>query len=622
MTLADHRTVRRAVAALASAVLPPEAGGPPAAAVADAAAVLLREMPPASVAGVAGAGLALRGAARLRHGRALDALPHAQRSALLAGVARAGAPGAAAIDGLKALLLLAWGGASHAAEIRAVATAAPPVRDDGALDVVDGVMLPTRSAVDAIVVGSGAGGAFAARELARGGRSVLVVEEGERWDVARIRAAGPVERFARLYRDGGTTLALGVPAIALPVGRAVGGTTVINSGTCFRPPAAVARGWHEHHGLALAAPDVLGPRLDEIEELLGVGPVPLGVMGANGRLALAGAAALGWDAAPLRRNAPGCRGACQCALGCPNNAKAGVHLTALPQACAAGARIAQRLRVDAIETRDGRATGVRARDRAGRVVRVDAPLVVVAAGATETPPLLRRSGLGGHPRLGRGLSIHPSLGVAGTFEEPVLAWRGVLQSAGVEEFHAREGILIEATSTPPGMGSMILPGLGAALVARLRGAEHVATIGGMVADAPAGRVVGTRRGQVLYRLTREDGRRLLRTAEVMARVLLAAGAREVELGGGTAPVRRAADLPDAIGALSIRRMHLAAFHPTGSCTGGVDPARHPADGHGRLRGVRGVVVADASLLPSCPQVNPQLSIMAVAGAAAAAALAS
>jgi choline dehydrogenase-like flavoprotein len=75
-----------------------------------------------------------------------------------------------------------------------------------------------------------------------------------------------------------------------------------------------------------------------------------------------------------------------------------------------------------------------------------------------------------------------------------------------------------------------------------------------------------------------------------------------------------------VAAIDVRRLHLAAFHPTGSCAGGADPARHPADPVGRLRGVDGVVIADASLLPSCPRVNPQLSIMAVASAAAAAAL--
>jgi hypothetical protein len=253
------------VEALAAALLPAELGGPRPREVADAAAVLLRAMPAPGVAGVAAAGLALRAAARLRHGRGIHDLDAHQRARLLEALGRGGAPGVAALDGVKALLLLAWGGRSYAEEIAAVAGAWAPAREDGRLELRDGTELPAVVSCDAIVVGSGAGGAFAARELARGGRQVLILEEGERWDVARLRATSGIARFAGLYRGGGTTVALGAPPIVLPVGRAVGGTTVVNSGTCYRPPATVVQQWHAGHGLALAEPGALAARLDEIE---------------------------------------------------------------------------------------------------------------------------------------------------------------------------------------------------------------------------------------------------------------------------------------------------------------------------------------------------------------------
>jgi choline dehydrogenase-like flavoprotein len=444
---------------------------------------------------------------------------------------------------------------------------------------------------------------------------VVVVEEGERWTVERIRGTDPVRRFAGLYRDGGATVALGRPPIALPIGRAVGGTTVVNSGTCYRPPDAVVARWHGEHGLALAEPASLAERLDDVEATVAVARQPMDVIGRNARLALAGAEALGWDAAPLRRNAPGCAGSCQCAIGCPQNAKGGVHLNALPQACAAGARIVSGLRVTRVLVEDGRAAGVRARRADGSVVTLRAPLVVVAGGAVETPALLRRSGLGGHPALGRNLSVHPALGAAGAFDEPVVAWRGVLQSAGIEELHEREGILLEATATPPGMGAMTYPGYGRELVERIARADHSALMGAMIADAPGGRVLGARRTTVVYRLARDDARRLVRALGAMAQVLLAAGARSVELGGGAPPVTATAELPAALDRVRVERLRLAAFHPTGTVAAGADQRRHPADEHAALRGVRGVRVADASILPSCPGVNPQLSIMALAAAA-------
>jgi choline dehydrogenase-like flavoprotein len=336
------------------------------------------------------------------------------------------------------------------------------------------------------------------------------------------------------------------------------------------------------------------------------------VLGRNGELSLAGAAALGWQGAPLRRNAPGCRGACQCAIGCPNNAKGGVHLNALPQACEAGARIVSGLHARRVTIEDGRAAGVEARRRDGSEVRISAPIVVVAAGAIPTPPLLRRSGIGRHPRLGRNLSIHPATGIVASFEEEVVSWRGVMQSVGIEELHEREGILLEATASPPGMGAISAPGHGSHLLDRLSRAANTATLGAMIADAPSGRVFGARAPFVSYRLAPADERRLSVAVGAMARVMLAAGATAIELGGGAPAVRTEAEIDAVVERLDVRRLRLAAFHPSGTAAAGSDPAVHPVDPEGRLRGVDGVWVADGSILPSCPGVNPQVSIMALA----------
>jgi choline dehydrogenase-like flavoprotein len=94
----------------------------------------------------------------------------------------------------------------------------------------------------------GAGGAVVAAELAEGGMSVVVLEEGQWHDPDSFTARTP-EMLARLYRDGSQIATLGKPPILLPLGRGIGATTLINSGTCFRTPARVLERWQREYGV-------------------------------------------------------------------------------------------------------------------------------------------------------------------------------------------------------------------------------------------------------------------------------------------------------------------------------------------------------------------------------------
>lgn len=604
---------------LCAALLPPEVGGPDPDRLATLVGQYVRKLPStsrgAAMAGIVGLSGALRIAAK---GRRLDRLPMDRRTALLERAMDLRPESYAAVEGIKAVVLLAYGADHNREYMLERGRRFEPYRPDPELDVTPSSEWPSTTSVDAVIVGSGAGGAMVARTLSRSGMSVVVVEEGRRWTTEEFRSMSPIDRFANLYRDAGSTMTLGNPPIVLPIGRAVGGTTVVNSGTCYRPPHEVMVRWRDNFGLKLADPELFAPYLDEVEETLGVAPAPLDVLGPNGERLLAGAKALGWEARPLRRNATGCVASCQCAIGCPRGAKAGVHLNALPQACEAGARILSEAKVVSVLNENGRARGIVARRRDGSEVEILAPVVVVAAGAAETPSLLWRSNLGGHPQVGRNLAIHPAVSTAGRFDETVTAWEGILQSAAIEEFHESHGILIEATSTPPGMGSMLLPGVGKKLVEGIDGADHLASFGAMIGDESVGRVRRVRgRAIMSYQLTGRDGKRLVFAMSVMGRALFAAGAHEVLTGvPGEPPARNETELEDILGRANPKALHLAAFHPTGTARAGADDQTAPVDPTGRLRGVDGVWVADACVIPSCPEVNPQVSIMAMALAVA------
>jgi choline dehydrogenase-like flavoprotein len=604
----------RLVASFGAALLPEECGGPTPARLVDRVDRYLTRLPATSRLAIRTGLAALATASYLSTGRSLSRLRPDQRDRVLRRVAALGPDAAAAVEATKAIVLLANGAETYAPELLSRAQKHDAAHPDAPLTITPSTESRSVVTTDAVIVGSGAGGAMVARTLARSGLDTVLVEEGRRWTVEEFRTTHPIDRYAGLYRGAGATVALGRPSVVLPIGRAVGGTTVVNSGTCYRPSSAVVRRWRDEFGLGLADPDRLTERLDDVERTLRVAPVPLDIMGRNGRLLLEGAEKLGWRAAPIPRNAPGCEGCCQCAIGCPRNAKFGVHLNALPQACAAGARIISQARVERLLHHNGRARGVRARRPDGTAIDILADTVIVAAGATETPGLLRRSGIGAHPRLGRNLALHPATMLAGRFDDDVVAWHGVLQSAAVHEFHESDGVLIEATSTPPGMGSMVFPGYGADLLGWLDRAPRVATFGAMVADRGVGSVSSVR-GETLvrYNIARADVAKLMVAIEAMGRLLFASGAVEVLAGlPGAMTVNSLPALRDALQRSSPKSLHLAAFHPTGTAAAGADQQLCPVDGTGRLRGVEGVWVADASILPSCPEVNPQLSIMALA----------
>ncbi|WP_411103178.1 GMC family oxidoreductase N-terminal domain-containing protein [Streptomyces sp. cmx-4-9] len=609
-------TPRGSLAGLAAALVAADRSAPWTARVPGRLDAVLATMPAPARASLRAAAAAVDAYALARTGRRLDAMDADERETVMASLAARPAL-LPLLDVLKVPVLLAAGTERMLHGEGAAPSFAPP--DDPPLDCTPSAHWPARATADAVVIGSGAGGAMAARTLARAGLSVLVLEEGHHHSTASFGRRTPLDRFGELYRDGGATAAVGRPPMVIPVGRAVGGTTVVNSGTCYRTPQRVLDRWNTTYGFRPAGD--LGRHLDEVERTLRVAPQPLDVLGNNGRLALTGAGRLGWSAAPLRRNAPGCKGSCQCVVGCPNGAKQSVQLSVLPDACAAGARIvtgarAVRILTDPDPAGGGapRAAGVLVRRADGTEFEILSPCVVVAAGALQTPQLLRRSGLGGHPRLGRNLSVHPATSVAGRFTERVTPWDGVLQSVGVEHLHD-QGILIEATATPPGMSSFVLPGAGRELRAELEQADRLATLGAMIADRPSGRVLGRGRTPLIsYDLDRRDAGRLVTAVRAMAELLFAAGAVEVLTGIPRTPrVRTLRALDVALEGVTARHLHLSAFHPTGTAAAGADPQRAPADPLGRLRGV---LVADGSVLPSCPEVNPQLSIMAASLAVA------
>ncbi|MBI4705611.1 MAG: FAD-dependent oxidoreductase [Deltaproteobacteria bacterium] len=484
------------------------------------------------------------------------------------------------------------------------------VRDGRAIDRDESIEC------DVVVVGTGAGGAAAAYELARRGRAVLMLEEGD-YHRRPSFTGRPADAYRNLYRDRALSFGFGNAGFPLWSGRAVGGTTVINSGTCLRASARVLAQWRERFGLpAEFSERGLGPYYERVEAMLQVALADPKHVGKIGEIVARGAARLGYRHSVLRRNAPDCDAQGVCCMGCPTGAKRSTDVSYVPAALERGAQLVTAARAKRVEVAAGRACGVVADLRSGRRLRVAAQAVVVAGGTLATPLLLRHSGLClTSGMLGRNLSVHPATKVVALFDERVDMASAIPQSYAVEHF-ADQGLMLEGGSASLDVTAMAIPWTGPRFAALIERHPHLAMFGAMVEDRGLGRVLPGPRGSplVVYNLRRREIDLLHRGLVVLCEIFQAAGARRVlPFVHGHDEVSTPAELGRLRRSwLRAGDFEVSAFHALGTCRIGTDPRRSCLGPDHEAHDTAGLYVCDGSAVPSSVGVNPQMTIMALA----------
>jgi choline dehydrogenase-like flavoprotein len=485
---------------------------------------------------------------------------------------------------------------------------------------------------DVCVIGSGAGGAVIASELQRAGRSVLVLEMGGYRNEADFKQLELPAMF-ELYLGGGL-LSSEDGSIAIFAGSTLGGGTVVNYMNCLRTPEPIRREWAAH---GLEAVDESGyeenfevvmTRINATDEATS--------QNRQHRLMIQALDALDMEHRPIVRNVdPSCddpRVCGYCMTGCQKGCKQSTMKTFLQDASDAGARFVVGCHADRVLVgSDGRACGIEATvtqaDGSTTRLIVEAPTVVVACGAIESPALLLRSGIGG-PAVGKHLRLHPAAIVNGIYDKPVEAWIGQVQSEVSDHFAHCEGdwgFLIESVGALPAIHATGIPWRDGEEHKRefVRMFRHHAPFLSVARDHGEGEVVLDPHGQPVVRWSLDDevDRRLFVRANVeLARLHFAAGAPEIRtLHAEELSWRRDAGEPFEE---FLARIESAPYgpadvivftaHQMGSCRMGAEPSDSVADGRGELHDVPGVWVGDASAFPTAPGVNPMISIMALA----------
>jgi choline dehydrogenase-like flavoprotein len=283
-------------------------------------------------------------------------------------------------------------------------------------------MNPEGKAYDAIVVGSGPGGATVARELSKKGKKVLIVEWGDN-DPVKGTAA---QAFPQIFMPGKSLMITG-QFLGMVRGITTGGSSIFYCATAFDPPVAMLKSY----GVDISA------EVEEVRAELPTDPLCDDLMSPAGARFMESARDLGYNARKLNKfiYQDKCKKDCdRCSYGCPEGAKWTAR-NFVKEAVANGAEMINRARADKVIVENGRATGLQYR-RGGKRSRAYAPRVIVAAGGIGSPLILRNSGIGG---VGRDFFFDPLCFVYGTVKDGGGA-KGIQMCSGIH--FADEGIVM------------------------------------------------------------------------------------------------------------------------------------------------------------------------------------
>lgn len=479
-----------------------------------------------------------------------------------------------------------------------------------------------REEADVCVIGTGAGGAVITKELAEKGLKVVALEEGG-YFTAKNFNQDPGDMMAMMYRDCGMTMALGIPPASITLGKCIGGTTTVNSATCFRTPQKVIEEWAKDYDCkGLAYPDLV-PYFEKVEHEINVTELTEDILGNVYKIIKRGAKELGLEARPLKHNVRGCEGAGVCQWGCIKGAKQSMDVTYIPKADHAGAVIYANCRAGRVEVEEGkvrRVEGVFIDPRTGKgrySITVKTGVVCLGMGALITPAFLLKNRLANSSGLvGKGLTIHPCGRVVAEMDEVVDGHHGVSQGGLIDAFKD-EGIMLEGIFIPPAIMAMALPGVGQDHKYLVKHYRNLAAFGVMVSDSTRGRVLPGMFGYshlAFYSMNWKDAKKLHKGIGYLTEIFFAAGAKRVFTGCYAMPTLNSMGDLMKFKALPVKPWYfeIMAFHPLGTCRMGNDPRASVLDLNQETHDIKGLFVTDASPFPTSLGVNPQVTIMAFA----------
>ena len=502
---------------------------------------------------------------------------------------------------------------------------------------------------DVIIVGSGCGGGVCAKNIAEAGLDVIVCEKAFHYGPEHLPMTGQ-DSGIHLYMNGGL-IASDDSSIAVIAAQAFGGGGTVNWSASLQTQAFVRKEWADE-GLDFFTSSEYQRCLDRVCSRMGVSAKHI-EHNANNEVLSEGARKLGYNHSDVPQNTGGNKHYCgYCTMGCGAAEKQGPVVSFLPDAARAGAKFIEGFTCERVlfEDVDGKRTAVGVSgtwtsrdgsDRYTRSVTIKAKRIIVSGGTLQSPLLLLRSGLN-NPQIGRNLHLHPvSLIAAYHPDRPRLnSWEGGILTAAVTELENQDGrghgCKIEALTMIPSFALPFQPWKGGLEYKELCSKMpwltcHIA----LVRDRDTGRVYPDAvdgEPRIAYTPSAFDRKHALEGSIAAARIAYVEGAKEIWVShGGVTPFVRSDSVKPEDDNEGINNNDFEAWcnqlrkrglptsevmfgtaHQMGTCRMSTSEKTGVVDSNGRVWGVEGLYVADASVFPSASGVNPMVTTMAIA----------
>ena len=458
------------------------------------------------------------------------------------------------------------------------------------------------SILDVIIVGSGVSGGRMAQELSEAGLRVLILEAGKEYS-AKTFPRTELAYSTQLFWNGGLEISTD-GSIGLLRGKCVGGTSVVNQALLDRFDDSAWGDWRSVSGVPYFTRAAMEEHYEKCEAELSISEIDPKFYNRNAKIFTAAMDKCGHGWKPLHRAQGDCaleKGSdcMSCLGGCPRDSKQSALITTLKRARAKGAQLESEVEVNHIEYGDSDVT-VKGRHR-GQEKSWRASRVVLAAGALGNSAILMRSPIRSKlPALGTRFACHPQFMTYAAFEQPVDAHKGAFQAVKSEDAKLRaRGFKLENVFAPPIGTAMLMPGHGRAHLEKMRKYRYYASLEVAIRDEASGQVQVSKDGrlQIHKTLTSSDRSKVRDGMGLVREIFAAAGAREI------VPCEQTFGL-----------------HLMGGCPIGVNPMTSVVDPDFRVHSHPRITIADSSVFPSAPGINPSFTIMALSHRAAQAML--